>query len=36
MPREEWTRVGKELGTESEVYIKEEPSSDRQRLKLGS
>ena len=36
MPREEWMRVGKELGTESEVYIREEPSSARQRLKPGS
>lgn len=26
MPREEWTRAGRELGTEREVYMSEEPS----------
>lgn len=34
MPREEWIRVGSELGTEREVYISEEPSGSRQSLRL--
>ncbi len=35
MPREEWTRAGRELGTEREVYMSEEPS-DACQIRLNS